>query len=919
MRTLLRRGFTAFLLSLAIAPAAIGGEVTLEQVELEGTSTFRLDNGRLTSTLSFSRGRLLNEHLALDRELIVETDGGFAADLVWTGWQAPGMVNNAENPVTLTHEAFRLEGHETEVLEDGGRVLHLDFRRQGGSLRARLSCRLDPGDFFIRRRLSFSDPEDRGHFLHRTWPLACAVYAAGGLTVVKPGGFGQPAALACRAGGAFFGVEYPAADNGAAAVAGAAAVRCGQLAGERIGPPWTAGDWAVQGLAPDDRLRIWFSRYLDDVRAAPLRPYTLYNSWYDLRAPEMVDDPKNVMNEANVERIMASFRRHLLEPYGVGLDAFVLDDGWDVYRSDWVLRDEQFPRGLGPVARSLGDDGTGLGIWLGPTGGYSHRDRRLEYMREKGYELVGDQLCLAGKKYRTLFEKRVTDLAADHGVDYFKWDGIQFSCSEPDHGHPVGLYSRRAVLDTVIDLCRGVREVNPGIFLNVTSGTWLSPWWVAHADTIWMQGYDYGYADVPSISRRDRAITYRDCVLHNGLVKNDFWFPVANLMTHGIIKGDMQQLGGEAEPLDKFTDNALLYVARGVSMYELYVSPDLLGEGEWRAIAESLLWAEDRFEVLDETVMIGGDPAKREPYGYAHFEGDRGILALRNPFAENHLMEVTLSPALGLDPGAKDLVLERVYPTRLVEPALFTSGLTLHLELQGYETAVYEIYPLSEAAGPLLAGAVFEVEEQDGERVTLRCLDDGAARLLNPETVRTVRHGGEDHDPAAFRLPLRDVPAGEGYFGATVEGGPDEWEVVWDFSAVEREATGLAGMTGLQLSLLWEPEDGAPPPDACPVVTATVDGEPADLEAEEQAGRWTWHTLRLDRLPGRAVFRLAPAESGAAVGGTVRNGCRLVYRPEAREVTLVLEQRAGDRPMPPANRPSGELWHWVDLGRQDLR
>jgi len=913
------RGVLALVLVTAAASVAFGAGVTLDQVELEGSSVFRLDNGRLTSTLSISDGRLLRERLTLDGVPVMTTDGGFAADLVWAGWQAPGMVNNAENPVTLTHATFVLEGHEAEELDRGGRVLHLDFRHEGDSLRARLSYRLEPGDFFIRRRLSFSDPEDRGHFLHRTWPLACSVRAPGGLNVVKAGGFGQPAALGCRAGGAFFGVEYPAADNGAAVEAGTAMVRCGQLVGQRIGPQWVAGEWAVQGLTPDAYLRCWFHRYLDDVRVAPLRPYTLYNSWYDLRAPEMVEYEANVMNGQNIERIMASFRRHLLEPYGVGLDAFVLDDGWDIYRSDWVLRDEQFPEGLAPVARSLDGDGTELGIWFGPTGGYSHRDWRLEWMRAEGYETVGDQLCLAGEHYRQLFEKRVTDLVVDHDIGYFKWDGIQFSCSEPDHGHPVGLYSRRAVLETVIDLCRAVREKKPDIFLNVTSGTWLSPWWVGHADTIWMQGYDYGYADVPSISRRDRAITYRDCVLHDGLVKNDFWFPMANLMTHGIIKGDLQKLGGEAEPLDKFTDNALLYVARGVSMYELYVSPDLLSAGEWKAIAESLLWAEDRFEVLDDTVAIGGDPAKREPYGYAHFEGDRGILALRNPFAENHVMEVTLSPALGLDPGATDLVLERVYPTRLIEPALFMSGLTLHLELQGYETAVYEIFPLSGAPGPLLAGAVFEVEEQDDQRMTVHCLDNGAARLLNPEAVRTVLHDGGEHDPASFRLPLLDPPAGEGYFGATVEGGPGGWDVVWDFGAVEPDHPALADLSGLDLSLLWEPEEGAAPLEACPLITATVDGQRVELEAEAQAGRWSWHTLRLDRLPGRAVFHLAPAGESGAVTGKVLNGVLWRTRPEPRVVTLLFEKSASPRPMPPAPRPAGELWNWTALGWQPLR
>jgi len=879
----LLRGILILALAAAVIPAFADTGVTLEVREENGQRTFLLGNGRLLCAVVVGEDRLLSERLTLlagspeeagPAPVVLETGGGYAVDLVWTGWRAPGMVNNAENPVTLTADNFRLVNHETAELPGGGCSLNLIFRLPESGLQARLSYLLEPDDFFIRRRLSLSDADDRGHFLHQVWPLACAVSATGGVTVVKPGGFGQPVALGCGPGGAFFGLEYPAAENSARQTDAGAEIRCGQLMGERLGPAWVDSEWVVQALAPDPHL---------------------------------------VMNGANIERNMASFREKLFEPYGVGLDAFVLDDGWDVYRSDWELREEQFPHGLGPVARALARDGADLGIWLGPTGGYSHRDWRLEWMGAHGYELVGDQLCLAGENYRKLFKQRVVDLVAHHDVGYFKWDGIQFSCSEPDHGHPVGLYSRRAVLETVIDLCRSVREKNPEIFLNVTSGTWLSPWWTRYANTIWMQGYDYGYSDVPSISRRDRAITYRDYVLYDDLVNNDFWFPMANLMTHGIIKGDLQKLGGEAEPLDKFTDNALLYFARGVAMWELYVSPDLLNDGEWAAIAKSIQWARDRFPILDSTVMIGGDPGKREPYGYAHFEGSCGILAVRNPFAQTQILEVTLSPALGLDAGAESLVLDRVYPTRYIEPALYRSGQTLILELRGYETAVYELYPLSEAAGPLLAGVIHEIVEQTDDQLTVRCLQSAAVGvLLNPETVIEVIDGGERLDPSSFRLSHLDDPWTTGGGETKLEGGPEAWEVVMDFQM------GPA-VVGATLALLWEPAEDAEPGASGPVVTATLDGTPTELAVEEQAGRWSWHTLNVDRELFHVKFRLTAGEDSGPVTGKVMPFILYGHRPEARGIVLVLKEPMPNRPMPPNPRPAGELWQWVDFGWLQLR
>jgi hypothetical protein len=224
----------------------------------------------------------------------------------------------------------------------------------------------------------------------------------------------------------------------------------------------------------------------------------------------------------------------MIEKHHISLDAFVLDDGWDVYQSDWQLRKETFPNGLKPLADTLKKMGTSLGLWMGPTGGYSFRMKRVNWMKEHGYEVVGtgrdySMLCLGGKKYSELFRKRITGFVANDGVAYFKWDGIQFS-----------IYSRRAIMESVIEKCRAVRAVNPNVYLNITSGTWLSPWWVKYANQIWMQGEDYGYADVPSISQRDAAMTYKDMVLYDDFKNHDWWFPVANLMTHGSSRGTLK-------------------------------------------------------------------------------------------------------------------------------------------------------------------------------------------------------------------------------------------------------------------------------------------------------------------------------------------------------------------------------------------
>ncbi|MBN2356329.1 alpha-galactosidase, partial [candidate division KSB1 bacterium] len=712
--------------------------------------------------------------------------------------------------------------------------------------------------------------------------------------------FGQPVAMLLQQGGAFFGVEYPAAENH---FDESKYLRCGHEFGRLIQKQWLESEWVVSALTPDEYVKLWFSSYLDDIRVAPLKPYTLYNSWYDLRSPEYPRvPPENVMSEETSRKMIDLLRTNMVEKHGIHLDAFVLDDGWDVYKSDWALRPEQFPNGLAPLTAALQKMGTHLGIWIGPTGGYSLRKWRIDWMRENGYELVGNQLCVAGVKYKALLQKRVADFARKDGVNYFKWDGIQFSCSEPDHGHPIDIYSRRAVLQSMIDLCHTAREHNPEMFLNITSGTWLSPWWVQYANTIWMDGQDYGYADVPSISQRDGAITYRDFVLYEDFHIKDLWFPIANLMTHGIIKGKLQLLGSAEEPLDKFTDDVLLYFARGVAMYELYISPDILTEGEWDAISGCIAWARDRFPVLMQTEMIGGNPMQRRTYGYVHFKDDRGIIAARNPFIESAELTVPLSPAYGLNPTAKDLVLERIYPTRWISPRVYRTCDDIILPLEGYETAVYELYPLQSAAMPLLAGAHFEIVSEKGLEQRVLYYGGGEVTLLNPASVRSLQAEGAGMPLKDFRLALDTAPpmVTDAMLMKLDEG--DSVRLVIPFTLAESCHEGM-------LAVLVSPEDKIEKGQI--KLNGKLDGQDAAVKTEYQEGRSQWYTMQVPAGPHQAQVLI---ERTVKIKGHIQVWMVAQQEHPGKQITLTAKSKIANRLLPPQPWPKGFIRRNVKLG-----
>jgi hypothetical protein len=863
---------------------------------------------------------------------VLYTDAGYGLQFTWTDWSAPKKLVNADNPVIFDKSDMELTGRRFRNLANGSSELDLFFHGINNPLLLTVTYHLDPGTFFCKRKLAVSDTTFGYHFLEKIWsrkgivagyaltpghesttmreesssssqPLQNSLEGSAMpqfLNILKKGDFGQPVAMTFTSTGAFFGLEYPASVNTLKTVDPShASLECSVDFGMKVGKEPVETDWVVEALVPTLHVKDWFSRYLDAIRIAPAKPYTLYNSWYDLRSPEYPKiQPDHVMNEQNIQNIIRLFRKNMIEKHNIKLDAFVLDDGWDVYQSDWVLRKEMFPDGLKPISDSLRKTGTDLGIWIGPTGGYSFRMKRVGWMKDHGYEVVGKgrdyaMLCMGGKNYSALFRKRITDFVGNEGVGYFKWDGIQFSCSEPDHGHPVGIYSRRAILDSLIAKCNAVRAINPGTYLNITSGTWLSPWWVKYANQIWMQGADYGYADVPSISERDAAITYKDFVLYDDFRNQDCWFPISNLMTHGIIKGNLERLGGEDDPIDKFTNDVVFYLARGISMYELYVSPDLLTYAEWDAIGSALNWAKDRFGILSTTHMIGGDPTNREAYGYVHFNGTKGILALRNPFITPASVTVHLSGEYGLDPFASNLVLEKVYPYQWISPRLFATGSTIEIPLDGYESAVFEIYPLQDAKEPLVCGAKFDSRITETNQFTVDVYDAPLGiRLLNPAVVKNATLlNGEQSDPSRITVPFAK-PA------VAVKTEKIGFSSIKTGTEFTQNLSFDASVTEARYAVLLKPDKGYEDAEFPDVIFYAGDKEIKAM-VQQQKGLWSWYSMITgkDTKEIRTRFINSPKTKEWKGRATVY----MILQQQQKATPLVFEthNRISSRPMPP--------------------
>ncbi len=697
---MLKKTVTILFISLSVAMAQNSAYL------IKHNNMFSLGNKYLERVISIAPGNLGTTQIVnkLSGKTYKVKSDVFAMQIVFTGvGPAYGEDQNGENDVMLTAKDFEFTSYKESNLNDGGKKLSLNFKFSWEYTDFYLTANYEvsPEQYSMRKWIEVSDSSYGIQFLDRIYVESMTLSN----NDFSRGQFGQPVFN----NDLFLGVEYPTVEN----KIDSNKVRIGYVVGKEIKKQPFISHTSILGASPSKiKLEQSFMDYVDGIKVNGTHPYLLYNSWYDFRNPAIVKDSASVMDEQTVLNRIHTFKKYMYDKYNIALDAFVLDDGWDKYKSLWQIDSTRFPNGFTPFDKALSPMHTALGIWASPFCGYSKRDTRVNWGAEHGYEKVGDFLCFAGTNYKAGYKKRMVDYTKKYDLGYFKWDGFLLACNETDHGHLPGIYSREANVSTYIDIIKAVRKVNPKIYLNITTGTWLSPWWLKYADCIWMQGADYAYAeDVPSINDRDKSITYRDAVLWDDYKKLNLLFPMSSLMTHGIIKGRLNFLGGKNESLDSFSNEVMMYFGRGVMMWELYVSPDLLSEGEWNAIASSIKWAKANKNILEKTKMILGNPLKRDTYGYLHVRKEKGILLLRNPDAMKKKVSIKLTPDLGdIDPLTEYYV-KVIYPYNFILPKPVKLNETLNLDLSGYEVLTAELIPSDKIDMNLPIGVKFSMKD----------------------------------------------------------------------------------------------------------------------------------------------------------------------------------------------------------------
>jgi hypothetical protein len=434
------------------------------------------------------------------------------------------------------------------------------------------------------------------------------------------------------AGNLFFGFEHPISDSRITQgrVLCSISRELPLLAGQSITYS------SVAGVTPNGQLRRGFLNYVERERAHPYRPFLHYNSWYDIGYFSKFDEGAAV-------GVIRAYGAELVEKRGVKMDSFLFDDGWDDNATLWHF-DRGFPHGFTPLKEAAAKYGAAPGVWLSPWGGYGKpHDERVAYGKKQGFETNEGGFALSGPKYFARFRETTLDFVNRYGVNQFKIDGTgnvnsAIKGSEFDSD-----------FHAAISLIREWRRIKPDIYVNLTTGTYPSPFWLQYADSIWRGGEDHSFLGVGS--NRQKWITYRDSDTFAGVVQAGPLYPLNSLMLHGLIYArHAHNLG--TDPDHDFASEVRDYFGTGTQLQEMYVTPALLQDADWDVIAECAKWSRSNSDVLVDTHWIGGDPAMLEVYGWASWSPRKGILVLRNP--SDHLQAITidLQNAFELPEGA---------------------------------------------------------------------------------------------------------------------------------------------------------------------------------------------------------------------------------------------------------------------------
>jgi hypothetical protein len=556
----------------------------------------------------------------------------------------------------------------------GGMKVEIPLRSQDGRIQVMWRAIGHDGSNYLREEIELSSTETDLAIREIIW-----------FDQAVPGvrTYGRVDGSPVVAGNFFIGYEDPMATNRVPSQDAAPGVLCSLNRNATLGKGQQLTQSFVVGVAPAGQMRRAFLVYLERERAHPYRPFLHYNAWFDICWGGVP------LDEAKCLGAVRGFGENLIKAYDVIMDSMVIDDGWDDPASLWQFN-RGFPEGFAAFRELCQSYSTRVGVWLSPFGGYGKaKEQRLKYGRQQGFEINAAGFSLAGPKYYERFRDECLNMIRRYGVNYFKFDGIAS-----------GMYANGSGAEYILDteamrqLMLELRKEAPDLFINLTTGSWPSPFWLRYADSLWRQGEDTAYSGKGSSEQR--WLNYRDKEVYQNIVGKGPLYPLNSLMTCGICYSRYGNPGNPEFNSAGLKQDIRDFFASGTHLQELYLMPGRLKPEDWKVLAETAKWSRANADVLVDTHWIGGDPNKDQVYGWASWTPQKGIITLRNPDDRTRRFLLDVQTAFELPAGA---------PTRYTlkspwiedshkPPVRAARNVPLILSLQPFEIVTYEATPV---------------------------------------------------------------------------------------------------------------------------------------------------------------------------------------------------------------------------------
>ncbi len=459
----------------------------------------------------------------------------------------------------------------------------------------------------------------------------------------------------------FFGCEFPATHN--TIIYGVGQVK--YFLGRNVDGVFKCPVTVVGGAKDNTMIDVQnaFFDYINDI-AVPTDLRIQYNSWYD----HMLNIDENVI-KASFTEVEKNLTANGVQP----LDAYVVDDGWNDYKAPFWKFSKKFPTALGDISALTKSFSSTLGLWFGPRGGYNYQSKFAKRMEKKGfgaYNAQSNDICIGDHGYQKNVKEFLVNTVERLDLSYLKLDGFCLKpCNNPKHSHAVGgrknMYYITEMWQGWIDIFRAVRksraEKGKSIWINMTCYVNPSPWWLQYVNSIWLQNSnDIGFSDnQEKQSQLERELTYRDSRYYNSLCTRAWQVPNKYWYNHEPIYGSQAKVSYTDEEFEKY-----LYfnACRGQALNELHLSYTMMNKSKWASLAKVINWQRENYGILQNAMMLGGNPEENNVYGYFSWNNDgQGIIALRNPTDEKAPLTLTLNKLMGCPENLSNVNCTSVY------------------------------------------------------------------------------------------------------------------------------------------------------------------------------------------------------------------------------------------------------------------